>query len=64
MYIYCMSTCKILAGNHTFASVKGPEDYTFLKACFDPVFFVFEAVRRLRDEEMDYLPPSGECIVL
>jgi len=26
------------AGNHTFASVKGPEEYTFLKAALDPVW--------------------------
>ena len=25
-------------GNHTFASVKGQEDYDFLKACFEPVW--------------------------
>ncbi|CAI7989297.1 hypothetical protein GBAR_LOCUS175, partial [Geodia barretti] len=24
--------------NHTFASVKGPEEYEFLKACFEPVW--------------------------
>ena len=24
--------------NHTFATVKGPEDYAFLKACFVPVW--------------------------
>ena len=25
-------------GNHTFASVKGPEEYDFLKTCFEPVW--------------------------
>jgi hypothetical protein len=25
-------------GNHTFASVRGPEQYDFLKACFEPVW--------------------------
>ena len=25
-------------GNHTFASVRGPEEYEFLKACFEPVW--------------------------
>jgi hypothetical protein len=24
--------------NHTFASVRGPEEYEFLKACFEPVW--------------------------
>ena len=24
--------------NHTFASVRGPEEYEFLKACFAPVW--------------------------
>ena len=28
----------ICLGNHTFASVKGPEDYNFLKASFEPVW--------------------------
>ena len=26
------------AGNHTFASVRGAEEYEFLKACFEPVW--------------------------
>ena len=26
-----------LTGNHTYASVKGHEEYAFLKACFKPV---------------------------
>ena len=25
-------------GNHTFSSVKGQEDYDFLKVCFEPVW--------------------------
>lgn len=29
---------SFLVGNHTFASVKGPEDYDFLKSCFQPVW--------------------------
>ena len=28
----------LFIGNHTFASVKGPEEYDFLKACFEPVW--------------------------
>ena len=27
-----------LLGNHTFASVRGPEEYDYLKACFAPVW--------------------------
>ena len=34
MYMY-IST---LLGNHTFASVRGPEEYDFLKECFAPVW--------------------------
>ena len=34
MYMYTTNT----PGNHTFASVKGPEEYDFLKASFEPVW--------------------------
>ena len=33
-----MHVCYIHTGNHTFASVKGPEEYDFLKTCFEPVW--------------------------
>ena len=33
MFSFIVST-----GNHTFASVKGPEEYEFLKAALDPVW--------------------------
>ena len=31
-------TSLSVSGNHTFVCVKGPEDYDFLKACFEPVW--------------------------
>ena len=30
--------CIYTSGNHTFTSMKGPEDYDFLKACFEAVW--------------------------
>ena len=40
MYMYITGTnlLIILTGNHTYASVKGREEYSFLKACFKPVW--------------------------
>ena len=37
MFVKCQILCTY-AGNHTLASVRGPEDYEFLKACFAPVW--------------------------
>ena len=38
-YVLCSWEAHMcLVGNHTFAAVKGPEDYAFLKACFAPVW--------------------------
>ena len=44
VHIHCI-TCErehpsiiTSVGNHTFASVKGQEDYDFLKASFEPVW--------------------------
>ena len=34
----CTHTQYNTIGNHTYASVKGPEDYDFLKASFEPVW--------------------------
>ena len=33
-----MHVCNIHTSNHTCATVKGPEEYDFLKTCFEPVW--------------------------
>ena len=40
MYVHVqyVSTHTENLGNHTFASLRGPEDYDFLKAGFEPVW--------------------------
>ena len=37
-YIHVYVYISTPLGNHTFASVRGPEEYNFLKACFAPVW--------------------------
>ena len=46
MYMYITGTNLLttLTGNHTYASVKGREEYSFLKACFKPVWEEVEEV--------------------
>ena len=40
MYMYITATNRLIAvtGNHTYASVKGSEEYSFMKACFKLVW--------------------------